>query len=149
MPHSQKKKSHLCSPFTYFHFRGWVDSDIWLSLSSHSPGRIQEFHACIQFSAAEAACLWSLFSLPWSPWQWPSSCRPLRGQVTLGVHSDPWEARSIKGMLMCCVSEETREVFWLSLHLFAFRKPCVLFCFCFVFWGRGFGGGTENLLFWF
>lgn len=104
-------KSHPYSPLKYIHFGvEYLVVVLGTSLSlicSCCPGRIQKFHARFQFSTAEAARLWGLFSLPWSPRQWPSPCRPLRGQVTLGVHSDSREAWSIEGTLMCCVSGET------------------------------------------
>lgn len=123
-------RGHVYSPFKYFcagvDYLVVVLCTLLSSLYSLSPGRIQKFHACIQFSTAEIACLWSLLCLPWPPWQWPSPCRPLWRQIALGVHSDPWEARSVEGSLMYFVSGET----W---------KVVIVFTLIFL---------LENLVFW-
>lgn len=64
-------------------------------------GRIPKFNACIQFPAAEAPCVWSLFGISGSPWQRPSSCWPLWRQITLGFYSDSWETGSAEGNPLC------------------------------------------------
>lgn len=85
-------------------------------LSCLPVGRIPKFNACIQFPAAEAACVWSLFRISGSPWQRPASCWPLWRQITLGFHSDSWETGSAEGNPLCfkpslCSSEDLEHFY--------------------------------------